>query len=68
MNNVSSMLYSTIVRYAEGGARVTTVELPPALYEEYANDQGMPQMMRTLRIKVVSRRIEQPNFITEETK
>lgn len=68
MNNVSAMLYHTIVRFAEGGRRVTRVELPSQLYDEYALDEGMPQMMRTLRVAVVSSNRSEPEFFSEERK
>lgn len=65
MNNISNTIYHTIVKLAEGGARVTRIELPAALYEEYYTDQGMPQMMRTLKINVVQRDVKEPRFLTE---
>jgi hypothetical protein len=65
VNNISSTIYQTIVRFAEGGTRVTRIELPPSLYEEYYTDQGMPQMMRTLKVQVVQRDVKEPRFLTE---
>lgn len=65
MNNISNTIYQTIVRFAEGGTRITRIELPLALYEEYYTDQGMPQMMRTLKIQVVQRDVKEPRFLTE---
>lgn len=68
VNNVSAMLYHTIVRLAEEGRRVTRVELPSQLYDEYMLDDGMPQMMRTLRVAVVSSNRSEPEFFSEERK
>lgn len=65
MNNISNTIYQTIVRFAEGGTRIARIELPAALYEEYYTDQGMPQMMRTLKIQVVQRDVKEPRFLTE---
>lgn len=65
MNNISNTIYQTIVRFAEGGTRIARIELPAALYEEYYTDQGMPQMMRTLKINVVQRDVKEPRFLTE---
>lgn len=65
MNNIATALYQSLVHYAEEGQRVVKVELPPPLYEEYLNSQGMPQMMKTLKVEVLSRRdIEEPKFYT----
>ena len=65
MNNISNTIYQTIVRFAEGGTRIARIELPAALYEDYYTDQGMPQMMRTLKINVVQRDVKEPRFLTE---
>lgn len=68
VNNVSAMLYHTIVRLAEEGRRVIRVELPSRLYDEYMLDDGMPQMMRTLCVAVVSSNRSEPEFFSEERK
>ena len=65
MNNISSTIYQTIVRFAEGGTRVTRIELPPSLYEGYYTDQGVQQMKRTLEVQVVQRDVKEPRFLTE---
>jgi len=65
-NNIGMQLYQTLVRYAEGGKRVIAVVLPPALYEEYASEQGMSEMMRTLKVKVTSGAVESPQFTIGE--
>lgn len=68
MNNVSAMLYQTIVRYAEGGERVTKVVLPVALFDEYVQDGQSLRMMRTLGVEVVEGRVESPKFYTGVSK
>lgn len=62
------MLYTTLVRYAEGGERVTKVVLPPPLYLEFIDEGGMATMMRTLRVEVVEGRVKEPKFYTGESK
>ena len=62
MNNVSSMLYQTIVRYAEGGERVTRVVLPELLFADYAADGMTVRLMRTLGVEVLEGKVDQPKF------
>jgi hypothetical protein len=66
--NIGHTLYTTLVRYAEGGERVTSVVLPEHLYEEYLSEQGMPQMMRTLGVKVIPGEVIEPKFHIGEPK
>lgn len=66
--NIGHTLYSTLVRYAEGGARVTKVVLPDELFVEYLAEQGMTHMMRTLGVEVVSGAVAEPTFHTGEAK
>ena len=60
--NIGKVIYETLVRYAEGGKRVTKVTLPDDLFEEYATEPGMTQMMRTLAVEVVAGEVDQPQF------
>lgn len=66
--NIGHTLYSTLVRYAEGGARVVKVVLPPAIFAEYEAEQGMTSMMRTLGVEVVSGEVAEPTFHTGEVR
>lgn len=67
MNNIGQVIYSTIVRYAEGGKRVTRVELPPALYEEYATEPGLTRMFSTLRVQITENsNLKAPAFFEAE--
>lgn len=67
MNNIGSVIYQTIARYAEGGVRVTRVELPPALYEEYATEPGLSQMYRTLKVEIVEKDgLTEPRFFSDD--
>lgn len=66
--NIGHTLYSTLVRYAEGDARVVKVTLPNELFVEYLGEQGMTHMMRTLGVEVVSGEVEVPTFETGESR
>ena len=66
--NIGATLYSTIVRYAEGGARVVKVVLPDELYAEYLDEQGTVSMMRTLGVEVLAGKVEAPKFYAGEEK
>ena len=66
MNNVSSMLYQAVVRYAEGGERVTKVSLPAALFAEYAADTDSQQMFCTLKIDIAEGTGVEPHFEMEK--
>lgn len=68
MNNIGHTLYTTIVRYAEGGGRVVKVTLPPELHAEYLAEQGMKSMMKTLGVEVVSGKVSAPEFELGESK
>lgn len=62
MNNVGAMLYQTIVRYAEGGQRVTRVVLPEVLFADFAADGQTVRLMRTLNVDVQKGEITEPEF------
>ena len=62
MQNVGAMLYQTIVRYAEGGERVTRVVLPQLLFADYAADGMTVRLMRTLGVEVLEGKVDQPKF------
>lgn len=62
MNNVGAMLYQTIVRYAEGGERVTKVVLPELLFADYATDGQTVRLMRTLGVDVQKGAVSEPDF------
>lgn len=64
--NIGHTLYTTLVRYAEGGQRIVKVTLPSDLFVEYLAEQGMVHMMRTLKVEVVSGDVEVPQFFTGE--
>ena len=66
--NIGHTLYTTLVRYAEGGERVTKVVLPTTLYLEFLDEGGMATMMRTLGVEVVEGKVEEPKFYTGEIK
>lgn len=62
MNNVGAMLYQTIVRYAEGGERVTQVVLPESLFADFAADGQTVRLMRTLGVDVQKGAVTEPDF------
>ena len=62
MNNVGAMLYQTIVRYAEGGERVTRVILPALLFADFAADGQTVRLMRTLGVDVQKDDVLEPIF------
>lgn len=67
MNNIGHTIYTTICHYAEGGKRVKRVELPPALYAEYAKEPGLTSMYRTLKVEIVERKtLKAPRFVVVE--
>ena len=69
MNNIGHTIYTTICHYAEGGRRVSRVELPPALYREYENEPGLTSMYRTLKVEIVERAgLKAPKFYTQGDK
>lgn len=68
MSGVGSMLYQTLVRHAEGGARVTKVTLPEDLYFEFSADEATRHMMKTLKVEVVIGAVKEPRFETGEHK
>jgi hypothetical protein len=68
VNNIGSVLYSTIVRYAEGGERVVKVVLPDLLFVEFLADIGTTHMMRTLGVEVVAGKVQAPKFFAGESK
>ena len=66
MNNIGHTIYTTIVHYAEGGKRVTRVELPSHLYEDYATEPGLSRMISTLKVDVVENdKLKEPAFFAE---
>ena len=60
--NVGAMLYQSIVRYAEGGERVTRVVLPVDLFVEYQAEQGMVRMMSTMGVEILEGKVAAPKF------
>jgi len=62
VNNVGAMLYQTIVRYAEGGERVTRVVLPESLFADFAQDGQTIRLMRTLGVSVTKGDVREPDF------
>lgn len=66
MSAIGHTLYTTLVRYAEGGQRIVKVTLPTDLFVEYLAEQGMVHMMRTLKVEVVSGDVGVPQFFTGE--
>ena len=66
MNSIGNEIYRTLVKHAERGGRITRVTLPPDLFVEYLAEQGMTHMMRTLKVEVVSGKVEVPMFETGE--
>lgn len=66
--SIGSEIYRTLVRYAEGGERVTKVVLPEHLYREFQGDQLTRSMLKTLKVEVISGDVDQPQFETGEIK
>ena len=61
--NIGSTVYTSIARYAEGGARVTKVVLPPPMYKEWM-EEGLNYdvLFVKLGVEVVEGRVESPQF------
>lgn len=68
MSNVGAMLYQTIVRYAEGGERVTRVVLPESLFSDFTADGQTVRLMRTLGVDVQKGAVTEPDFQMGATK
>jgi hypothetical protein len=61
--NIGQTVYSTIVRYAEGGARVTKVVLPKALHEEWVEEgHNINSLFAKLGVEVVEGEVTEPKF------
>lgn len=65
---IGSEIYRTLVRYAEGGERVTKVVLPKTLFDEYMQDAVIQQTMKVLDVKVEYGEVREPQFQTGEIK
>ncbi len=67
--NIGHTLYTTIARYAEGGKRVTKVDLPHELYFEFLADVGTTKLMKTLKVEVAAKDgLKEPKFHLGEEK
>lgn len=61
--NIGQTVYSTIVRYAEGGARVTKVVLPKPLYAEWTEESHhINSLFAKLGVEVVEGEVVEPKF------
>ncbi len=61
--NIGQTVYSTIVRYAEGGARVTKVVLPKPLYAEWIEEgHNINSLFAKLGVEVVEGEVTEPKF------
>jgi len=62
--NIGQTVYLEIVKRAERGVRVTKVELPPHLYEEWIHEgHNLNSMFRAIGVKVVeSETVKIPEF------
>lgn len=62
--NIGQTVYLEIVKRAEQGVRITRVELPPNLYEEWIYEgHNLNSMFRAIGVKVVeSETVKVPEF------
>lgn len=65
---IGPTIYSTIVKYAEHGERVTKVILPEELYYDLKFDAEWQHTLRTLGVQVEEGKVREPKFYTEESK
>lgn len=68
--NIGQTVYTTIVRYAEGGGRVTRVVLPRPLYDEWIGEgHNWNSTFAKLGVEVVEGDVTEPKFhLGEEIK